>query len=56
MKPNGIQLLDPFTVLPKTKVEIINNTPTTYKIFGVAVNILLSMSKIKVAMIKQKIR
>jgi hypothetical protein len=56
MKPNGIQLLDPFTVLPTTKVEIINNMPTTYKILGVAVNILLSMSKMKVAIIKHRIK
>lgn len=51
----GIQLLDPLISLPKTKVASINNIPKTYKILDSAVNTLLSMSKIKIAMKVQNI-
>ena len=51
----GIQLLDPLISFPKTKVASINNMPKAYKILESAVNTLLSMSKIKMAMKAQKI-
>ena len=45
----GIQLLEPLISLPKTKVASINNIPRTYKTLESAVNTLLSISKIKMA-------
>ena len=56
INPNGIQLLEPLTVLPTTNVETINKTPSTYSRLGVAVKNLLSISKINVANTKQAIR
>ena len=56
IKPRGIQLLDPFTVFPKTKVINISPIPITYSNMGVAVNNLLSVSKINMAMTMQAIK
>jgi hypothetical protein len=56
IKPRGIQLLDPFTVFPKTKVININAIPIAYNNIGVAVNNLLSVSKINTAITMQAIR
>src|SRR6186997_370940 len=49
IKPNGIQLLEPFTFLPNTNVAIINRIPKRYNRLGVAVKNLLSVSRIKIA-------
>ena len=46
----GIQLLDPLISFPKTKVASISKIPKTYKTLESAVNTLLSMSRIKMAM------
>ena len=51
----GIQLLDPLISFPKTKVASINKIPKTYITFDSAVNTLLSMSKIKMAINAQNI-
>ena len=51
IKPSGIQLLEPFTFLPKTNVASMSKMPKAYKRLGVAVKNLLSVSKMKVARI-----
>ena len=51
----GIQLLDPLISFPTTKVANINNIPPAYNKLASAVNTLLSMSKIKMAMNAQNI-
>src|SRR5205085_8217539 len=49
IKPNGIQLLEPFTVFPTTNVAAIRSIPNAYNRLGVAVKNLLSVSKINTA-------
>ena len=51
----GIQLFDPLISFPKTKVASINKIPKTYITLDSAVNTLLSMSKIKMAINAQNI-
>jgi hypothetical protein len=53
IKPRGIQLLEPFTLFPIKNVRIRRPIPIKYKIFGVAVNSLLSISIINVAITMQ---